>query len=544
MNTRTLAYALVPLLLACGDGAVGDSEDGSGAGAASGPTTGTDGSGAGSSTGTMGTTTGSSTTTSGAGGGVSLPDSVDVALENNGASGQTRVNFAVPLPPGKLSDDSLVRVTANGQELARVTRGLARYPDQSLRSVQVQVDVDPAASATLTVGFGEASPLAALELVPVASTLVSPDGESGPLVYAVLPATWLSASRVAGPLVPEADVAGTDLDAWSTHCDYDSFDTETFLAEGADTTRAVWLYDRGTALYRGYARRGTTGPLASAYRETSMFKNRITGSGTSARNGIPQGASEDPKYQYAQNLAIHYLLTGDDSFREAAEAMALGMTELWPSPEYAGGTDSWTERNAGFALLAYTWAAMVSDDVADTLWAEADAAASAYVAIQETYPVGYDDPDARCFAHHGDAHDPEEGIPYFGCSPWMSAILADGLDAYARERGGAQGDAARLALVKLGRIIARDGLDDTGNPLYWMGVGTDQALPDDYLEHVGESAYTVALAYAHDGKTDAALGAAANALVTKFRNEGTVGQLRSFNWQCRSAVMTPTFLAP
>jgi hypothetical protein len=186
----------------------------------------------------------------------------------------------------------------------------------------------------------------------------------------------------------------------------------------------------------------------------------------------------------------------------------------------------------------------VSDDQAATLWAEADEAAAAYLAIQETYPAGYDDPDARCFAHHGDAHDPSEGNPYFGCSPWMSAILADALDGYARERGGAEGDAARASLVKLGRIVARDGRDASDNPYYWMGVGTEQDAVDDYLEHIGESAYVVALAFRLDGATDPDLLAAANVLVDKFAAEGEVGQLRSFNWQCRSAVMTPWLLAP
>jgi len=288
------------------------------------------------------------------GGGPDLPDSVDVTFSDNGAGGVVRVNFAVPLVPGKLSDESLVRVVVDGREVARATRGLARYSDQSFRSVQVQIDIDPAATTSATVGFGEAPGVPALTLEPVESTLVSPDGESGPLVYVLLPASWLSASGVAGPLIPEADVAGTDLDAWSTHCDYEGFDTDQFISEGAATTRAVWLYDRASAMYRGYARRGTVGPLASGYREANMYRNLITGSGTGARNGLPEGAASDPKYQYAENLAIHYLLTGDDRAREAAEAMALGMTELWPSPEYAGGSDMWTERNAGFSLLAYT----------------------------------------------------------------------------------------------------------------------------------------------------------------------------------------------
>jgi hypothetical protein len=479
----------------------------------------------------------------GAGGGVTLPESVEVSLVDNGAAGTVRVNFAVPLQPGQLDDAALVRVTAGGVELARASRGLATHGDGSLRSVQVQVDVDPATVSSLTVSLGEAA-TEALTLVPVQDTLVEPSGEAGPLVWALLPAEWLSASGVAGPLGTEAAVAGTPLAAWAERCDYEAFDTDQFVAEGAATTRAVWLYDRGTVFYRGYARRGDLVPLASAYRESSMYRNLITGSGTGARNGLPQGSDTDPKYQYAQNLAIHYLLTGDDRFRESAEDMALGMTELWPSPGYAGGSDSWTERNAGFGLLAYVWAALVSDDQAATLWAEADEAAAAYLAIQETYPAGYDDPDARCFAHHGDAHDPSEGNPYFGCSPWMSAILADALDGYARERGGAEGDAARASLVKLGRIVARDGRDASDNPYYWMGVGTEQDAVDDYLEHIGESAYVVALAFRLDGATDPDLLAAANVLVDKFAAEGEVGQLRSFNWQCRSAVMTPWLLAP
>jgi hypothetical protein len=278
--------------------------------------------------------------------------------------------------------------------------------------------------------------------------------------------------------------------------------------------------------------------------ETSMYRNRITGTGTAARNGVPAGASSDPKYQYAQNLAIHYLLTGDDRFRDSAEDMALGMTQLWGSPEYQGGDDSWTERNAGFSLLAYVWALKVTDDQAPALWAAADEAAAAYLDIQATYPVGYNDPDARCFAHHGNAHDPAEGNPYFGCSPWMSAILADALDEYAREKGGTEAGEARASIVRLGRILAREGRDQNDNPYYWMGVDTPENSVDPYTEHVGESAYVVAMALHHAGGQDTELRDAANALVQKFSTDGDVGQLRSFNWQCRSAVATPWFLAP
>lgn len=538
---RTTSFASLMVLLfaaACGDdSSSGGGDQGGGGGNGGGDGAGTQQGGAPS--------TGGSMNDGGGGGDVTLPSSVDVDLVTNGAAGVTRVNFAVPLQRGQLDDASQVNVIAAGAAIARSSRGLAPREDGSFRSVQIQVDVDVAAVTTLTVEIGAASTAGELDAVPVEDTLAQADGETGPSVWVLLPAEWLSASGVTGPSIPEAAVTGTSLASWAELCDYAAFDTDTFIAEGASTTRAVWLYDRATAMYRGYARRGDIVPLESAYREAHMFRNLITGDGTSARNGIPEGAGSDPKYQYAQNLAIHYLLSGDDRFRESAEDMALGMTAIWPSPEYNGGGegDSWTERNAGFSLLAYTWAAMVSDDQAATLWAAADEAATAYIAVQETYPEGYDDTEARCFAHHGDAHDPDEGNPYFGCSPWMSAILADGLDAYARGRGGSQAEAARTSLVKLGRMLAREGRDESDNPYYWMGVDTDQDAVDDYFEHIGESAYVVALAYALDPGEGADLLEAANTLVEKFAADGEVGQLRSFNWQCRSAVMTPALLA-
>jgi hypothetical protein len=116
------------------------------------------------------------------------------------------------------------------------------------------------------------------------------------------------------------------------------------------------------------------------------------------------------------------------------------------------------------------------------------------------------------------------------------------LDGYARRVGGARASEVSASLVKLGRIIARDGRDGTGRPFYWMGVGVSTDEVDDFDEHWGESAYLVALAWAHGGRTDAALRTAADELVTGTRERGEAGQLRSFNWQCRSAVMTPAYL--
>jgi len=233
-------------------------------------------------------------------------------------------------------------------------------------------------------------------------------------------------------------------------------------------------------------------------------------------------------------------LSGDDRFRESAENIALGMSALWPDPGYAGGDDFWTERHAGFSLLAYVWAAIVSDDQAEAFKALADEAVTAYLELQATYPAGYADTEARCFAHTANAHG--ESGDYFGCSPWMSAILADGLVQYARESAADRAAEVEQSLIALGRIIAQSGIQPDGRPYYFMGVDTDQFMLEEYDEHYGESAYLIAMSWALSGKTDTELRAAADALITLLGEAGTAPHIRSFNWQCRSSVAAPWYL--
>jgi hypothetical protein len=377
---------------------------------------------------------------------------------------------------------------------------------------------------------------ASLTMAPVEDTLVTADGTDGPRVWVVLPAAWLAASGVAGPALPHEAFAGTELDAFTAVCDYATFDTSVFLAEQAD--RGSWLYDRPTAMYRGYAIDGTLAPLASAYREAAIYLAGISGTGSATRIGIDT-AEADVKYHYTQGLAIHYLLTGDDRFREAAENVAIRMHDLWSDPAYDGG-DFWTERNAGFSLLAYEWAAAVSDDQAAQFAAWSDEAVDAYLPMQDVADHAWEE-DARCFAH--DAADHDEPYGYVGCSPWMSGILADGLDAYARRVGGERGDAARRGIARLGRMIARHGLDGDGKPYYWMGAGVESGEVDPYEEHWSEPAYVVAMAWHYGGRSDDALRASALALLDGVATRGEAGQLRSFNWQCRSAPLAPAYLA-
>ncbi len=454
-----------------------------------------------------------------------------------GYGGVQRVNFAVPLAPGMLREEGRVRVIARGVELPAARRGLARHPDGSLRSVQIQIETAVSKDQILELRIGEAPATPPLALADVATTLAAADGSLGPRVWARLPAAWLSASGVAGPQLPEARTTGAARAGFERVCDYASHTIAAFMP--AATRKDAWLYDRGTVMYRGYVRRGDFMTLETAYLETAIYRNGISGAGAEARIGVPESV-KDLKYHYVQNLAIHYLLTGDDRFRESAEDVAERAAELWDSPGYDGGDDFWTERHAGFALLAYVWADIVDDDHGTRFRDLADAAVDAYLAVQDGYPPGWTDASARCFAHQASAHSEDFGT--WGCSPWMSAILADALEMYALERGGPRAAAARASIVKLGRLLAREGRDAAGRPLYWIGLGDAPDVVDEYEEHWGDSAYVVAMAWHLGGRTDASLRTTAEALLAGLASRGTSPHLRSFNWQCRSAVATPFYL--
>jgi hypothetical protein len=466
-----------------------------------------------------------------------MPTEFTVSLMPDGGTGMQRVSFAVPLAAGALKDETAVKVLAGSTELAAARKGLAQYADGTWRSVQLQVDVDVSANQSLTIQLGVAG-ASGVSPVAVSTTLTGTGNNVHPKVWALLPSEVLTASGVAGLLIPQASVAGTSLDAWKDICDYATWGTDKFLVNSA-TSRDVWLYDRVTAMYRGYAMTGSLVPLRSAYREAEIYRAGMTITNGVATNVAVPDAQTDLKYYYAQNMALHYLLTGDERYREAAEAVSAKIATMW-NPQYDGGDRFWTERHAGFALLAHEWALMVTDDQAATISARAEADVTAFLSTQASYPSNYGDPNARCFAHSATAHGEPYG--YNGCSPWMSAILADALDQYARRIGGTRAAQVRDSLARLGRIVARDGRDSSGKPFYWMGVGTASDEVDGYDEHWGEPAYVVALAYAATGKTEPTLKQAAEQMIAGLTANGVVGQTRSFNWQCRSAVMTPALL--
>ncbi|MBL8951736.1 MAG: hypothetical protein JNK82_13220 [Myxococcaceae bacterium] len=498
-----------------------------------------------------GSTAGGSTAGGGmtgtAGGGTPTGSTVAITLTPaSGVTGTQRINFGLPVSDG-VAVSTPIAVRIGGSTVATFSRVLATYPSGNARSFQVQFDA-PQGTTAAEVALGVTAP--ALVAQPVDSLLqneaLATETVRTPRVWVTLPAAHLVASTVAGHLVTSASVTAPPMDAWKTKCNYATYGSAAFASTIATTGN--WLYDRGTALYRGYASTGALGPLQSAWRETDVYRQRLLASSTTP-------PSSDLKYAYTQNLALHYLLSGDDRFREAAETIA-GRS---PVSGYTGAISPsfWTERHAGFGLLANVWAARVSDDQAATFRTRANTIVTNLIAIQDTSlsltgaPANKQlDATYRCFAHTPVAHDSSEYVNLDSamaatlvCSPWMSAITADGLEAYADDADATRRTAALNAIVRLGRRLVNpdNRAPSTGRPHYLLGLDGANA-PDGFNEHWGEVAYVGAMAWHYSGRSDATLRTNALHYVSGFSTSGTIGQLRSFNWQCRSAIATPYYL--
>jgi hypothetical protein len=168
---------------------------------------------------------------SGTGGAPTLGTSTTVHLvPQSGVSGSQRVNFGVPLQIGQLADADKVTVLHGGTELQAGRRALVRFTDGSIRSVQIQFDLDASGETDVEVRVGQTPTTSTLPLVSVDTTLVDPNGESGPRVWALLPSSWLSGSGFAGPLVPVSEDGTGPGAAWTKLCDYDNYDVDAFLA--------------------------------------------------------------------------------------------------------------------------------------------------------------------------------------------------------------------------------------------------------------------------------------------------------------------------
>src|SRR6185436_8840047 len=113
---------------------------------------------------------------------------VDVILEGMAPNlGNEQVSFGLPLPPGFLSDPRRVRViTEDGQEIRAAIRSLEPWRiggrEGSIRSLLIQFKLDFSNDRTkrVRIVFQQTRKKSESLFVPIAETLIEPDGLKGP----------------------------------------------------------------------------------------------------------------------------------------------------------------------------------------------------------------------------------------------------------------------------------------------------------------------------------------------------------------------------
>jgi hypothetical protein len=336
--------------------------------------------------------------------------------------GAKQVSFAIPFPPGVLKEARLIRVHGPaGEELPVFTKELVPWrldnKEGTVRSVLVQFECPVAAGETkkINVHYGAAGQTRATA-VPVTETMVESTGQSGPNIWAVLPASWMCNSWVVGPQLPVS--ANANLPEYDK-CAERSFDKQ--LSVMSSMKGSPWLFDRTTSIYKMYVRTGELKYLKAATHCAHFVRNNSAESGKF-------NMSRKFMLVYPRAQGIQYMFSGDPRSLSMLQAQSKYFdriaTERWA--KYVPNKGMWTERNAAYAwsALVYAYEIIGGED----LWKRMVMYADRLYEHQSNPPDGK--PADGSWRHRWAQHDGSEANFEGGSSAWMTALLLDPMFEY------------------------------------------------------------------------------------------------------------------
>lgn len=346
--------------------------------------------------------------------------------------GAALVNVGVPFPPGAVRDPTRLRFyDESDHEIDAAVRTTLRWhwKDDSVRAIHAQFVLDvPAQGRNIRFEVGAPRP-ARPALRPYPDALV--DGAEGvriPAVLAALTPQWLTASLIAGPMLPAHPKSAHDNFSLAQFAWAKSLPSDDPIA---------WLFDRSTTLFKLYLRTGSPEHLLAAVTSYRFYMSKIKRDG---EPGYPQCGGGwafgevnpcDSKFVYLQPALLALALSGDDSLHDAAlVAKMVGAWDTGGWNEAAGPylrvDQAFTERQAGLGLLAIVAAYELSGDAADRR--RIDARIDWLYRHQTVNPDGLGNDGSWRHSwqrHEGDDYDAARDVR--GASPWMSENIIDAL---------------------------------------------------------------------------------------------------------------------
>jgi hypothetical protein len=230
-------------------------------------------------------------------------------------------------------------------------------------------------------------------------TFATADNVDEPNVYALLPATRLSAGSLKtmpmqpfDPSVGEARDNPATMDATEhypafreqEHASKNFFYTAIGEDDPAVTTAnrcayktdsEPWLYDRASAFFNVHFRSGHLKPLREAVRASVFYASKLYPPGTIPDKAVGAFIPKNPSpsayigangvmYSYSESLAYAHWLTGDDELAKPIAWVSKAQEDSTDEPYKWSTTAGYTERHVGFRLLAHAIAFEVLGDVA------------------------------------------------------------------------------------------------------------------------------------------------------------------------------------
>jgi len=357
-------------------------------------------------------------------------------VADKGAGTDAVVSLGVPFPPGALSDPkNLALFDDAGKEVPIAASVLARWPvDGSVRSVLVAFKATLAASATGKRELRYGAPRTA----DAGAMAANPDGP----IAAILPAEWLSSSRVSGVLLPV--VANKKFAAYDTELEQElnKIAWSTYGSNCGSTTNHRTYYDSPHGMYQLYARVGDAKHYRRAREEALWYRaNELRwyeGRAMAVQICQPTGWTPSViidwgvlRRMLGQGMLDDYLLTGDPAAKEAV--LGLGEAYRRNLPALTSGKEvtlEVTERNMAWPMMGLSayYALDSRKEVADALKSVVDRT----IAWQARGKSG-------AFEHDIVRPDPSEcDNGPAGGSPFMTSLLVDGLMDYHALTGDAR----------------------------------------------------------------------------------------------------------
>ncbi|MBK9267033.1 MAG: hypothetical protein IPM54_45560 [Polyangiaceae bacterium] len=419
--------------------------------------------------------------------------------------------------------DEDIEIAAHVNELASYRSIVKTQNDGNwVRVARIQIEHtfrdDPPKPESIIVEWGHSQRMRDVSMLvdprrgwhPVAEgSFAIEDLVSEPAVYAVLPKDVLSRGALRTRYVPLDNRVTDEMDPpasfYGRHLHeplvYDIAQKNYFYGllnepQGKNPYRTnangenngeAWLFDRASAMYVLYLRSGSARVLREAVRASVFYERllvlerqkrgdpstdpRDVGaffSWRKPRTNPHDAAKEpawDPKYSYAECLALTHWLTGDDRILDKLPFVVKAFSHVpsqfspnhFPKRKSTGEPlrEAWTERHVAFKLLAAAIAFeitgrdeyrdIVMGIVENVLWHQ-----------NQSQPGGLfarvpDIVDGGLY-HFGTQHDPDEAGEELIASPWMSALL---VDAMVRVYGMWEDPRIARFLARMGGMLER-----------------------------------------------------------------------------------------